>query len=125
MLMIIAVLSGLIAVLLGAYRQMCIVYSAEMSYNTPRLWNSRLARITTWLITATLSIFFGLVIATWIQINIGDFVGKFSFGVLLALRWLLSSIIGGVPAHKKVKEVQNNYLASEDYKEVEEFLNKN
>lgn len=103
--MAVAIFSFVIAVLIGAWRQMCCIYENKLPYNLASLWRNTGIRIGSWMLTAILSIIFAFICASWIIANVGDFIGKFSFGVLLVTRWFASMFIGAFPAIKHCKKV--------------------
>jgi hypothetical protein len=107
--MILLVISFVIAVALGAWRQSCIVYEAQNAAMLgPRAWYITGVRQITWLITTIFSIVFAFIVATWIGNNIGEFIGKFSFGVLLVFRWFISMAFGAWPAINHLEKVMNS-----------------
>ena len=101
----VAIVCGVSAVFIGAWRQACDIYERMLPWNCPRIWKNWGVQMFTWLIVALLSIVFSTVMATLIVLNIGDFIGRFSFGVLLVLRWHVSTLIGGVPATRKIEKL--------------------
>jgi len=109
--MIFTVIIFLIAVALGAWRQSCIVYETHNAPELgPRAWYTAGIRQITWLITTIFSIAFAFIVATWLSINVGEFIGKFSFGVLLVLRWFISMVIGAWPAINYLEKVMNSTI---------------
>jgi hypothetical protein len=110
MLILIAIICFVIAVAVGSWRQMCGIYEAKMPYNVPSAWHNNFIRIGSWIFVAVLSLIFALIISVWIKNSIGEFIGKFSFGVLLVTRWFFSMFIGGFPAVKKVDEFERKYM---------------
>ncbi len=111
MLFLTAIISFVIAVAIGAWRQMCGIYEARMPFNNPPMWHNGFVRISTWIATAFFSIVFAFIIAMWISTSIGEFIGKFSFGVLLITRWYVSMFIGAFPAVKKCDEFEAKYVS--------------
>jgi len=110
MLFAIAIICFLVASALGAWRQMCGFYEVKMQFNTPSAWDSRFIRIFSWLITTICSIAFSFIAASWIYYSYGEFIGKFSFGVFLFIRWLTSMLIGVYPAFNKHAAFEEKYL---------------
>ena len=111
MLLLAAIISFVIAVAIGAWRQMCMVYELRMPFNNPLIWrHSSFVRISTWIATAFFSIVFAFIIAMWISSSIGEFTGKFSFGVLLVIRMFTSMFIGAFPAVRKCDEFEAKYV---------------
>ena len=107
--MILAIICFLVAVAVGAWRQSCIVYESNHAAELgPRAWYFTGVKQTTWLITTIFSIFFAFQIATWVGDNFDEFIGKFSFGVSLMIRWFISMVLGAWPATKIVEEVMNS-----------------
>lgn len=94
MLFILALVCFVLAVMIGSWRQSCVIYEVRLPYNLPRYWSYSYIRILTWLITAALSIIYSFLIASWVIENIGELIGKFSFGVLLLIRWITSNFFG-------------------------------
>jgi hypothetical protein len=115
MLIFIAVICFIIAVAIGAWRQMCMVYELRMPFNNPLIWrHSRFVRVSTWIATAFFSIVFAYIIAMWISTSIGEFTGKFSFGVLLVTRMFASMFIGAFPAIKRCDKFEAKYASQSD-----------
>jgi len=100
MIILLACLAGYIAYRVGTWRQSSIYWENENRANVPLGWRTPWIRAGTWIIVTGLSLYFALVISTLVQIKIGDLVGKFSFGVFLALRWIAS----GLSAHQKCEK---------------------
>lgn len=96
-----ALICGVLAVLLGAWRQASGVYELALESNCPKIWKYKTIKIATWIVTALLSLIFAIVMAKWISLNVGDFIGRFSFGAILAARWIASMLIGLFPANTK------------------------
>lgn len=109
MLLLIATISFIIAVAIGAWRQMCGVYELQMPYNCPPIWHSKVLRTITWLLSTGLSIVFAMIFANWIIVEVNDLFGKFTFGVFLYVRWMFSAFFGGYPAIKRCEEFANRY----------------
>lgn len=107
--MFIAFICFALAVAIGAYRQMCGVYELYLPYNCPPLWQSTFARVITWSISTVLSIVYAFILAMWVIDTVNDWVGKFSFGVFLVLRWQISALIGAYPAMKRVEEFRKEF----------------
>ena len=110
MLIFIAIIYFITAVAVGAWRQMCGIYEAKLPYNVPSAWRNGFFRIGSWIFVAVLSIIFAFIFSSWIYYSVGEFIGQFSFGVLLVTRWFFSMFLGGFPAVKKVDEFEKNYL---------------
>ncbi len=108
----IAIFCFCLATAIGAWRQSCAIYEIHLPYNCPSAWMNPAVRIVTWMITATLAVISAYVFADLIRDNIGDFVGKFSFGVILVTRWFLSSAFGGMPAYSKSQEIMSQYTSN-------------
>ena len=101
----VAVGSLILAVIIGAWRQNCIFWELMDPYNCPRLWRTSASSIVlTWIATAVFSTIFAFIIATWIVNEVSDFVGRFSFGVLLVARWYISQLIGLAVAHAELEK---------------------
>jgi hypothetical protein len=98
---IIGCIMFVLAVYIGAWRQMCSVYAVSLPYNCPSAWRNTMVRVGTWVLVAIFALAGSFIFSTWIVNNIGDFIGRFSFGVFLAIRWTLSLVLGAIPAHKK------------------------
>lgn len=84
--------SGVIAVLIGAWRQMCTVFEAEDPFELPSAWRVPQVRLLTWGLSTALSIFFAFAVTDWIVAN-GFPGGKLWFGVILVLRWFASNVV--------------------------------
>jgi hypothetical protein len=50
----------------------------------------------------------------WISTSIGEFTGKFSFGVLLVTRMFTSMFIGAFPAIKRCDKFEAKYASQSD-----------
>ena len=109
MLILIAFVCFTISVAIGAWRQMCGIYEVRMPFNVPSAWHKGFVRISTWVLTAFFSIVFAYIISDWIFVSIGEFIGKFLFGVLLAARWFVSMLFGAFPAIKKSDAFEAEY----------------
>ena len=94
----------ILAVAIGAWRQMCCAYELQMPFECPRIWNHTWIKIATWLLSTSLSVIFAFILSTWIVTEVNEWLGKFTFGVFLYLRWLVSAFIGGYPAIKRSEE---------------------
>ncbi len=114
MLFFIAVICFVIAVAIGAWRQMCGVYELRMPHNNPPIWRSGFVRVSTWIATTFFSIIFAYIIAMWISTSIGELIGKISFGVLLVARIFASMFIGAFNATKRCDEFEAEYLNQSD-----------
>lgn len=105
-LMISGFLCFIIAVVLGAYRNFCLTIEAKDPGNIPPIWRSSVVRAISWIIVAVTSTWFAFVCATLIRVIINDLLGKFSFGVLLVLRWAISAMIGSFKADKSLSDFE-------------------
>ncbi len=93
---------------------MCGVYDLRMPLNNPHIWRRGFVRFTTWIATAFFSIIFAYIIATWISTSIGELIGKFSFGILLAARIFVSMFIGAFPAIERCDNFEADYASQSD-----------
>lgn len=109
--MIIAFTCFALAVAVGAWRQMCTVYELKMPFNNPPIWRKTSVRVVTWLMSTSLSLIFATILSLWVTAALNDWVGKFSFGVFLYIRWLTSAFFGAYPAIKRCEEFDNEYAA--------------
>jgi len=105
---ILCVTCFIVAVAIGAWRQMCGAYELQMPFNCPRIWHHTWIKVVTWLLSTSLSIIFAFILSTWIVTEVNEWFGKFTFGVFLYLRWLVSAFIGGYPAIKRSEEFALN-----------------
>ena len=109
------VVSGIIcfavSLSLGAYRQYCNAMEVKARYMMPPIWRSLAVQITSWFIVALASLWFAFVGSIMIGAITYKLLGNFSFGVLLLLRWVFSSMIGITKANQHVAEFDEfNYL---------------
>ena len=111
MLIAFAIVCFILAVAIGSWRQMCGVYEIQMPFNCPRIWNSVFVKILTWILSTTLSIIFATIFAMWISVEMNDWFGKFTFGVFLYIRWLISGFFGSYPAIMRCEEFSNTYAS--------------
>lgn len=109
MLIAFAIVCFFLAVAIGSWRQMCGVYELQMPFNCPPIWRNTFVRVVTWLISTSLSLVFATILSIWVIDVVNEWLGKFSFGVFLYLRWLTSAFFGGYPAIKRCKEFNNEY----------------
>ena len=109
MLFILAITCFILAVAIGSWRQMCGVYEMQMPFNCPRIWHNTVVRIVTWVLSTLLSIVFAMIFATWIITEINQWFGRFTFGIFLFIRWLLSGFFGAYPAFKRCEEFTNTH----------------
>jgi hypothetical protein len=56
--LMIGLVSGVIAILVGAWRQMCTVLEVRAPFELPSAWRSVLVRIITWAASTGFSVFF-------------------------------------------------------------------
>lgn len=106
-LLLLAVGLGAAAFLLGWYRQTCIFWTAFGAWNVPSAWNSTLFRLFTWALSTACSLAFAGLIANWIAAEVNDWLGRFSFGILLVSRWMLSSMVAVSRAQAKLEKIEN------------------
>ena len=112
-----------VAVAVGAWRQMCGVYEIHMPFNCPSIWRNKFFRITTWLISTILSLVFALLLSKWVIEIVNEWVGKFSFGVFLYTRWLVSGFIGAYPAMRRCQQfTESNAYEHVDYEGLAESI---
>jgi len=97
----IGLVSGVIAILVGAWRQMCIVLEVRAPFELPSAWRSVGVRLITWAASTGFSVFFAFVVTGWIIANELP-LGPFWFGVLLVLRWFASSLFAGTVLMKNI-----------------------
>jgi len=108
---IIGSISLLLAIAIGAYRQNCIFWENKLPYNCPLLWKtSATFRLLSWLATTLFSILAAFIFATLLVDEASEFVGKFSFGVLLFIRWLTSLLIGQSSAYSQFAEIEKGMM---------------
>lgn len=97
---ILGIICFLISIAIGSWRQACSVYAVKYHFNCPRSWHSPAVKVVSWLMVAILAIAGSFILANWIQLNLNDFLGRFTFGILLLTRWLFSAYFGSYRAHK-------------------------
>lgn len=107
--MFLAFICFVLAVAVGAWRQKCRVYELHMPINCPSIWRNSTVRVVTWLISTSLSLVFATILSVWVMDVVNEWVGKFSFGVFLFLRWMTSAVFGGSTAIKRVAEFNNEF----------------
>jgi len=92
--LIIATVCFIFAVLIGAWRQSCIFYrNFYVNAVGPIAWKYRSVRVISWLITSILSVIFAYIFANWVMNEINQVLGKFTFGVFLVTRLIVSLLI--------------------------------
>lgn len=68
------IVSGLvslvIALVIGAYRHFCVTMEVKAAWNIPRIWRYSLARILSWIVVASATIWFAFVVATLVRVTI-------------------------------------------------------
>ncbi len=109
MLFLLAIICFILAVAIGAWRQMCSVYALHMPFNCPRIWGNIFFRVGTWFLSTILSIVFALILAMWIMSEVHELFGAFTFGIFLYSRFLISGFWGAYPAIKRCDEFKNKY----------------
>jgi hypothetical protein len=107
--MIIAFICFVLAIAVGAWRQMCTVYEHKMPFNNPPIWRKTSVRVVTWLMSTSLSLIFATIFSLWVSAAVNEWVGKFSFGVFLYMRYVASAFFGAYPALKRCGEFNNEY----------------
>lgn len=124
------IIALIIAIYLGRYRHVCRIMESKNRWNIPLIWYKTWFRIITWLIVTITSIWFAGVVSLFIGVLINKWLGKFSFGALLAARWQLSGFMATIQAEKMIPGIMDdNYpLTKEELerldKEYEEELKK-
>ena len=106
MLFFIGTVAGLLAFLLGWWRASCGFWELHAPYNLPSLWYSPAVRIGTWFISAVLSMIFAAAFALLISSAMGETIGKFSFGGLLAIRWMISGMAAASGAEPVLRRIR-------------------
>lgn len=118
-----ALICFVVAVAVGAWRQMCGVYEMHMPFNCPPVWRNTFFRLITWLVSTILSLVFALLLSMWVIEVVNEWVGKFSFGVFLYTRWLVSGFIGAYPAMRRCQQfTQTNTYENVDYEGLAESM---
>lgn len=116
----VTVVSGIIALILsitvGAYRQFCTFMEVKAPWNIPFIWRRSAFRIISWVFVAGSSIWGAFIVAGIIMAS-NDFIGKFSFGILLLMRWYVSAQIGITKAKKNLA-ASDLEMQADDYKEI-------
>ena len=77
----------------GAWRQMSQIVALKREWDVPLLWRNMFVRSITWLLSTSLSILGALFAEKLLAPVFGEFGAKFSFGVILLLRWWASMLI--------------------------------
>ncbi len=116
-LIISGIISLIIAVLVGAYRQFCITMEVKAQWNIPMIWRYSFARFLSWIIVAVSSIGAAFVFVGIFSVIFNDFIGKFSFGVVLLIRWVISGQLGVSKANKALA-AERAFEGTEEYKEI-------
>lgn len=111
-LLLLAFSLGLIAFFAGWYRQTCIFWEFHGSWNVPSVWRNAMFRFFTWTVSTTSSLGFAFILAHLISTEVNDWVGRFSFGVLLVTRWMLSSMVAVSRAQHRL-ETLNRQIEDE------------
>ena len=123
MLFAIGTSAGLLAFFLGWWRASCNFWEHYAPYNVPSIWHNSTVRFGTWCISAVLSIAFASAFALLISNWMGEMIGKFSFGGLLATRWMISGMAAAISTHPelsriKLMEKEGAMIYERDMKEV-------
>lgn len=95
-----------IAVVVGGYRQFCIVNEAHCAWNSPWVWHNFWCRKLIWLIVVVCSIEAGLSVgyiagSLWNPTDYLNKVYQFAFIMTIMLRWFIS---GRVVAKRMVEK---------------------
>jgi hypothetical protein len=93
-----AIIAFLVAIVLGALRCNWIGKHAETEISPATFgpyggWII-LLRVVSWLAVAILSIYSAFVFSLWLDRFLPNLLAGFLFGVILVIRWLVSSLIG-------------------------------
>lgn len=92
--MFIALFLFLVSILLGAWRQYNGLIEAKEPYGVARAWASPIIRISSWIVVAMLSIWSCMIFSSSLQQVLGELIGQFMFGILIAMRWIISMGLG-------------------------------
>lgn len=106
MLLVLSLVAGLIAFYIGKWRSYCIAIkhlSARPAAYLPALWGP-CVRMISWMLVLFFSLAFSIGIATLIRDAGYPKMAGYSWGMLLALRWLLSSQAGIGEAKKDLSD---------------------
>ena len=77
----------------GAWRQMSQIVAQKREWDVPLLWHNMFVRSITWLLSTSLSIMGALFAERLLAPFLGELGAKFSFGVILLLRWWASMFV--------------------------------
>jgi len=103
--LIFGVLCFAAAVVLGGWRQACIVFEMRLPHNTPSAWRKPAVQILSWLVVALLSIVGSFILANWVELNLNSVIGNLSFGIFLVARYFLSMWFGGRRAYQDASDL--------------------
>lgn len=103
---IVGLTAGILAFLLGWWRTSCTFWEVNGPFNLPMAWRNPVVRVGTWAASTLLSLVFAGMLAIWIRQNVGEFIGNFSFGVLLVLRWQASGLVAVARARRILDQIQ-------------------
>jgi hypothetical protein len=96
MVLLLALVSFSLAVALGAWRR-----SHHLYVPAPRAPGDRMASFVSWIAVAVLSVFPAFVVVALLSVWVGRTLAEFSFGAVVALRWIASNMVwfarGGKP----------------------------
>jgi len=91
--LVVGLLAGYVALRIGKWRQQCLFWDEHGGWNAPSLWRQPYGRLGSLALTAAAALLFATAISDVIGKAIHPWVGQFSWGALLALRWYLSKLL--------------------------------
>jgi hypothetical protein len=105
-LFLIGSVAGYLAFVIGKWRHTCLFWMAENRANVPLGWHKTATPLGSLILVAVLSIVFATSWALLIAKQMGNLLGLFAWGVLLAARWYASQVSAFVGGQKEKKQIE-------------------
>jgi hypothetical protein len=105
LLFLIGLVCGVIAYRIGKWRHACVFWLANEPFNLPLGWRQPAIRFGTLAAVAIFSATFASCWAFLIGVGVNKFIGAFSWGVLLMIRWTASGIAARLEGRKFLAEI--------------------
>jgi len=120
---VLATLALIFALFVGAYRHF-VTRTVALAGNwaAPLGWQQGWLRYGSWLLVFLSSIFAATVFAAFVAVHVNEWIGRFSWGVIIAVRWLVSAILSQAIFGKRFAETQqivreNERRAEKDFEQ--------
>jgi hypothetical protein len=105
-LLLFGAVAGYLAFIVGKWRQTCLFWMAENRANVPMGWYKPAIPVGSLILVVVLSIAFATSWALLVATLVGELLGMFAWGVLLAARCYASQVAAFVSSQKDKKQIE-------------------